>query len=376
MKKLQRENEELREFIKLQRERIEELSVKAANLAKQFEKTHQESQVTTNYLTRNLKKKLNFINDSSNITRYSNQNISSTTTDLSTTLLDSDNLTEDDIILEARSRLKILEINSAKVEKKLKLFQKNSMSYIDYKGNRFNNNRKQYDEIHSNISDDSEILTLKTTSNKINLKELTNKIGYHHSVRQYIKYSTSENDTHPDFSHNTKFQNSTNITNISPIKKYTPNILSSNIHKSLYQKSPIYRQNPKIKSPIDRLNYYRTDISTNNIISTESSNENQEKNSQEINNLENQAQIKTMENIEMRHHKNLPKISDNEKLGKKFQVQKHVINSQFFNGTQLINSPHNKSTNKVDILLSSNKKETESDNSLSFGSDKNDKSFR
>jgi len=125
VKKLQRDNDELREFIKVQRIRIEELSNRASNLAKQIEKTHQVPSTKTNYENRNVKKKLCFADDSSKKNRFTNQNISSTTTDNSTTVLESDNLTEDDIIQEAESRLKTLEINTAKIEQNLKNFQIN-----------------------------------------------------------------------------------------------------------------------------------------------------------------------------------------------------------------------------------------------------------
>lgn len=387
MRKLQRENDELRKFIKVQRERIEELSIKASNLTRQIEKTHYVSPSITNYQTRNVKKKLNFVNYSSNTKGCSNQNISSTTTDHSTTLLDSDNLTEDDIILDARSRLKILEINSAKVEQKLKNFKKNHMGFSNYKKIQVNNNnRKSYNEIRFNLSDDSDIPTLKNTSNKINLKDLANKIGYHRSIRRSINHSTSENDTNPEISHNT------NITNVSPIKKYTGNILSSNVHKTMYQELPINKPSSKIKSPINKMNHC-TELSINrpNITSTESTNENHVEielavkdnkllintNSPDKNNLENPNQIKSTDNTKMRHNINLTKTSNNnKKFDENYDVENHVTNSQSFNGIELIDLPQKSITiqqngsNKIDASSTSSKNEKDSDHSISFGSNK------
>jgi len=120
VKKLQRENDELRKFIKNQQQRIEELSNRTSNLTNQIEKTHKiQSTITTNYChKRNMKKKRN---DNSNRKPYTDQNISSTTTtDNSRTV---DNQTEDDTIKIARLRLNFLEKNTEEVEQNLN-FQK------------------------------------------------------------------------------------------------------------------------------------------------------------------------------------------------------------------------------------------------------------
>jgi len=127
VKKLQRENHELREFIKNQRQRIEELSNRTSNLTNQMEKTHKKSPkstVTTNYChKRNTKKKRN---DNSNKKPYTDQNISSTTTtDNSRTV---DNQIEDDTIKIARLRLKSLEKNTEEVEQNLNFQKENFLT--------------------------------------------------------------------------------------------------------------------------------------------------------------------------------------------------------------------------------------------------------
>ena len=70
VKKLQKDNDELREFIKVQRLRIEELSNRASNLAKQIEKTHQVPSTKIDYENRNVKKKLFYSVNCPNIYIY------------------------------------------------------------------------------------------------------------------------------------------------------------------------------------------------------------------------------------------------------------------------------------------------------------------
>jgi len=366
VKKLQKDNEELREFIKVQRLRIEELSNKASNLAKQIEKTHQVPSTKTDYENRNVKKKLCFVDDSSKKTRYTNQNISSTTTDYSTTMLESDNLTEDDIIQEAESRLKTLEINTAKIEQNLKNFQINRSSHnggrgsgdgcgrggtrnIDFKLIR--DNKKSYNTIRSNFSDDSDLDALKRSSNKINLKELANKIGYHRSIRRSMNYSQSENDKSPEILRNTKFKDNTNPTNISPI-----NLLSSSIGENynMYKESPVNKISSRSESPIKKSNYH-TDSSLNR--------SNKSTQSPKVNKLQ----------IESDATNTLLPDTNNE-------VQNNDnVDLQLFKHTEIIDSPHKQtsvqrdSSNGVDTL-STSKKLQESDHSISFGSNKTDKS--
>lgn len=349
VKKLQKDNDELREFIKVQRLRIEELSNRASNLAKQIEKTHQVPSTKTDYENRNIKKKLCFVDDSSKKNRFTNQNISSTTTDYSTTVLESDNLTEDDIIQEAESRLKTLEINTAKIEQNLKNFQKNrSRHNIDFKLIR--DNRKSYNKIRSNFSDDSDLDALKRSSNKINLKELANKIGYHRSIRRSINHSQSENDTSPEILRNTKFQDYTNSTNISPIK-----LLSSSIKENyMFKESPVNKVSLRTESPIKKSNYH-TEISQNR------------------SNISIQLPKVNKLQIESDAANTLLPDTNNE-------VQNNNnVDLQLFKHTEIIDSPHKQTSvqqdrsNGVDTL-STSKKLQESDHSISFGSNKTDKS--
>lgn len=347
VKKLQKDNDELREFIKVQRIRIEELSNRASNLAKQIEKTHQVPSTKTNYENRNVKKKLCFADDSSKKNRFTNQNISSTTTDYSTTVLESDNLTEDDIIQEAESRLKTLEINTAKIEQNLKNFQINrSRHNLDFKLIR--DNRKSYNEICSNFSDDSDLDAIKRSSSKINLKELANKIGYHRSIRRSMNHSQSENDTSPEILKNTKFQDYKNCTNISPIK-----LLSSSIRENyMYKGSPVNKVGSRTESPIKKSSYH-TEISLNRSnISTQLP-------------KENKLQIEDATNTLLPDTNNDVQNNDN-------------VDVQLFKHTEIIDSPNKQislqrdSSNGVDTL-STNKKLQESDHSISFGSNKTDK---
>lgn len=349
VKKLQNDNDELREFIKVQRQRIEELSNRASNLAKQIEKTHQVPLAKTDYETRNVKKKLCFVDNPSKNNHYTNQNISSTTTDYSTTVLDSDNLTEDDIIQEAESRLKTLEINTAKVEQNLKNFQINrSRHSIDFKAIR--DNSKSYNKIRSNFSDDSDLDALKRSSNRINLKELANKIGYHRSIRRSINHSQSEYETSPEILRNTKLQDYTNSTNISPIK-----ILSSSIGENcVHKESPVNKVSSRTDFPISKSNF-QTEVSLNRSnISTQMPKENK---------LQNESDAK---------NRLLPDTNNDVQNNDNVDIQslKH---------TEKFDSPHKRtsvergSSNGVDTV-SMSKKLPESDHSISFGSNKTDKS--
>jgi len=144
VRKLQRENKELREFIQIQRQRIEELSNRTSNLTNQIEKTHQIPPATTMdyYRTRTAKKRIHFLdNSSSKKNYYKNQNISSTTgTDYSTTLLESDNQTEDDIIkkstIEIESVGKKYRRSGTKLEFSKKKFPNKSYASQRCKANR------------------------------------------------------------------------------------------------------------------------------------------------------------------------------------------------------------------------------------------------
>lgn len=228
-------NDELREFIKDQQQKIEDLSIKASYLAKQIEKTHQVCPTTA----KNVKKKLYFVGDTYKKHCYTNQNISSTTTDLSTTMLESDNQTEDDMVKEARSRCKLLEQKTAKIEQNFKDFSRDRLQHHEV----IKVTRKPYNDIRSNFSDDSELD--KKNSTKINLKELANKIGYHRSIRQSRNASLSEIETSPENVSNTQFHNSPkNVTNITPTK-----MISSKL-KEMYKDSN--KLSLRTKSPLDR----------------------------------------------------------------------------------------------------------------------------
>ncbi|XP_025197334.1 uncharacterized protein LOC112596071 [Melanaphis sacchari] len=347
VKKLQKDNDELRDFIKVQRQRIEELSYRASNLAKQIEKTHQIPLTKIDYENRNVRKKLCFVDNSSKKNNFIAQNISSTTTDYSTTMLESDNLTEDDIIQEAESRLKTLEINTAKVEQNLKTFQINrSRHNINF--NIIKDTKKSQNEIYSNFSDDSYSDALKHSRNKVNLKELANKIGYHRSIRRSINHSQSENDTSPEILRNTKFQDYKSSTNVSPIK-----ILPSSIKQNACIESSVNKPSSRIESSINKSNY--TEVSTNiSNISNQSSKENKLQIESDIKNtlLETKNNVQNNDNLDL----------------------------QLFKHTEIIDSPHKQSSIQKDSsneanTFSNGKKFQESDHTISFGSsNKTDKS--
>ncbi|KAL4088610.1 hypothetical protein QTP88_023699 [Uroleucon formosanum] len=331
VKKLQKDNDELHAFIKVQRLRIEELSNRASNLAKQIEKTPQVPSTKIDYENRNVKKNLCFVDDFSKKNRFTNRNISSTTTDYSTTVLESDSLTEDDIIQEAKSRLKFLEINTAKIEQNSKNFQINrSRNNIDFKLIR--DNRKSYNKICSKFSDDSDLDALKHSSNKINIKELANKIGYHRSIRRSMNHLQSENDKSPEILPNTKFQDYTNSTNISPIK-----LLSSSIGENyIYKESPVNKVSSRTESPIKKSND-STEISLNRSnISTQLP---------KVNKLQIESDATNTllpdTNSEVENNDN--------------------VDSQLFKHTEIIDSPHSRtsvqrdSSNGVDTLSTSKK---------------------
>jgi len=83
VRKLQWENNELCEFIKIQRQRIEELSNRPVYTANQPEKTHQVSSttVTDHRCGRRVKKKQhNFLDNSTEKTSYTDETTSSATT--------------------------------------------------------------------------------------------------------------------------------------------------------------------------------------------------------------------------------------------------------------------------------------------------------
>ncbi|KAF0758267.1 Uncharacterized protein FWK35_00012470 [Aphis craccivora] len=344
VKNLQKDNDELREFIKVQRQRIEELSYRVSNLAKQIEKSHQVPLTKTDYDNRNVRKKLCFVDNSSRKNHYITQNISSTTTDYSTTVLESDNLTEDDIIQEAESKLKTLEINSAKVAQNLKNIPINS-SRRNIEFNIIKDIKKSYKKNRSNFSDDSDLDALKCSSNRINLKELANKIGYHRSVKRSMNHSQSENDTSPEISRNTKLQGHKNSTNISPIK-----ILSSNIKENVCKELSINKPSSRTESPINKSNYC-TEISLNTSnISVQSPKENK---------LQIESDVKNTF---------IPN-TNNDSFDLQLFKPKEIIDSQHKQTSKLQNS-----SNGVDTL-SNSKKLQESDHTISFGSsNKTDKS--
>lgn len=381
-RKLQRENGELREFIKIQSQNIEELSNKATNLAKQIEQSHKVLPITTiENRTKNVKKKLNFIDEPSKRNCCTNQNISSTTTDYSTTVLDSDIQTEDDVILEARSRLKMLEMNTAKAERNLLHFQTNRM----HRNNDYNVNqvsRRSYKDIRSNFSDDSDFGTFKNNSNRVNLKELANKIGYHRSMRRSSNPSPSKYDSSPEVLQNTRGQGSTNVNFISPIN-------------NVYRKSSINRSCSRVESPITRVNC-QTEFSINKLdVSTQLPNDNQSDsaiinrcllstNIPELNNSKYQTQAITNNAVENRCKISPLEKSDGQKNSDEnnyTQCDKKINTdgSKLFNETEISDSQTNQiNTARPDsykeINTSSSKRENESDHSVTIGSNKTDKS--
>lgn len=384
MKKLYRENDELREFIKVQQQRIEELSIRASNLAIQIEKTHLvHPAAATNYqINKNIKKKLNFADNSSKKHRYAHQYISSTTTDLSTTMLESDNQTEDDMVKEARSKLKILEMNTAKVEQNFKDYQINHTNHnSDHKVIKIDKNPYN---IRSNFSDDSDLDTLRYYNNKINLKELANKIGYYRSVRRSRNTSLSEIETSPEVFKNSRFPKyNKSITNLTPVK-----ILSSQVN-DIYKESTINKPALITKSTPDKVDYQTevlTDVCTQLPKESQSQfesatiNELPNTNLTYLNNSESNTQNKTnhkilidrnseIDDIKLKNHSTFSpkKMDDNndEKLEESSNVEKND-----YNLTMTVQKD-----NSINVDISSeSKKELESEPSVSFGSNKADKS--
>lgn len=363
IRKIQRENDELREFIKIQQLRIEELSNRAYNLTKQIEKAHQILPTTTDYQTRNVKKKIHFVDETNKKkSSYTNQNISSTTTDYSTTVLESDNQTEDDMIKKAHSRLKILEINTSKAEKN---FQTNHMHHYTDKVFPVVN-KKSYSDIRLNLSDDSDLGGLKSSKTKLNLKELANKIKYQRSMRRYMNLSQSENDMNPGISQNFRLRDYTNVTNISPIKQPS----SSDVN-NMYSKSPVNRTSPITMSPINRQNHHiELSVDGSNISFNQSQmetvivNKPSNTNTFETNDIENQIQT----NVEVNRNNNNDVQNEDD------------ISLQLFNRSENNDilpkqtSLRQDDLNEVDIL-STSKKDTESDQTISFGSNKTNKSL-
>lgn len=356
-------------------------------MAIQIEKTHQvhpAAATKTNYqINKNIKKKLNFVDNSSKKHRYAHQYISSTTTDLSTTMLESDNQTEDDMVKEARSKLKILEINTAKVEENFKDYQINRTCHnSDHKVIKVDKNPYN---IRSNFSDDSDMDTLRYYNNKINLKELANKIGYYRSVRRSRNTSLSEIETSPEIFKNSRFSRyNKNITNLTPVK-----IVSSQAN-DIYKESTINKPALITKSTPNKVDY-PTEVVTN--ICTQLPKESQSQfesttinellpntNSTYLNNSESSTQNKTnhkiltdrngeIDNIEMKNNltcspKNIVDSND-KKLEENSNVQKNDYN--------LTTTVQKDNSTNVDIS-STSKKELESEPSVSFGSDRADRS--
>lgn len=370
VRKLQRENDELREFIIVQRQRIEELSHRASNLGKLIEKTHQIPSNATDYQHKSVKKKLQFVEDFSKKNRHTYKNVSSTTTDYSTTLPESDNQTEDDIVQGALSKWKTLAMKTAKVKQNLINYQTNSM--CDDTDNKIIRVNRQSYNIRSTLSDDSDSSFLKNESEKINLKDLANKIGYHRSIRR------SKNDTSLDMLQNTR---SRNYTHISPIK------ISSSNTNNIYKVSPINRPSSRIESPVSRINY-QNEFSTNTFnVPTQSKMESivtnrslSDNNSPGTSNSNNCMKNKTADNIEVNNYKPLQNKSDSER---------HEDNNdlQSLNGTDMIDLPKKSLEKKTEQTLQHSrlnydvadtnfvsKNEQESDHTISFGSNKTDKS--
>lgn len=372
---MQKENDELREFINIQRQRIEELLNKTSNITKKIEKTQQISPITRGYQSRNVKKKINFTDDfSKRHGYYVNPNISSTTTtDYSTTLLESDNATEDDdIIKEARSKLKLLEINTANMELNLKNDQINCKHC--------NNNKiiknKNLHKIYSNLSEDLDFGDSK--NNKINLKELANKIGYHRSIKRSMNQSKSGNDSSSEILQNTKFQDCTSENNHTLLNISLHNM--NNINK----KSSINISCSRCKSPINKkdiglsMNTFNTSIQSQKEIQSTIKSIFPKTNSSDINNSKNNIQTEMENDIKIR---NSPIHSSNKSFSKKLEENHYINNNdlQLFNKTQMIDSAQKPITEKQDSSAEENKtseskKEQENDHNISFGSNKTDKS--
>lgn len=371
VQKLQRENDELREFIIVQRQRIEELSHRASNLGKLIEKTHQiPSSSATDHQNKNVKKRLYFVEDFSQRNRRAYQNVSSTTTDYSTTLPESDNQTEDDIIQGALSKWKELAMKTAKVKQNLMNYQTNSMR--DNSDNKIRVNRQSYNNIRSTFSDDSDSSALKNNSDKINLKDLANKIGYHRSIRRSKNPTPSKNDTSLNMLQNTKSQN---YTDISPIKTTLSNA------NNMYEVSPINRPISRIESSVNEVNY-QNEFSTNTIDAPiqspmKSSVINRhpgDSNTLGLNSSNYLMNNKTSDNIKVNDYKPSPIKSDSERHENNNDLQS--LNIKEMNNLPQKNltvHQNNLNLDAVDTNLA-NKKEQESDHTISFGSNKTDKS--
>lgn len=350
---MQKEKKELSEFIKVQQQRIEELSITTSNLAKQIENIYQSLPTTAIHHTKSVKKRLNFVDNSSK-KNFINQ--SSTTTELSTSMLESDNQTEDDMVKEAQSRLKILEINTAKVEKNLKSFHANRaknmhISQVD---------RKPYNDICSHFSDDSDFGITRNSQCRINLKELANKISYHRSIRQSRNTSPSGNDTSPETFRNLKFQDRKNITNVSPIKtsqseknyvceELSLKKLDSTVISSLGGSNNCYNEPPQ-------------NVTTQSQVESIMPSSNLSK----FNNFVNKTQSETVVDTDTNNHLTSLKKCDNG-----IKTNYLPINDDTIKNTTIPVVHNNLSDNDISL---ENKKELESNHTVSFGSSRTDKS--
>ncbi|XP_050420879.1 uncharacterized protein LOC126833525 isoform X2 [Adelges cooleyi] len=355
--KLQKENEELREFITIQRNRIEELSCRASNLVKKIEKTQRVSPTYKDYRVRNVKKKLTFVDNLKPKNRSSQKNYSTTTTtDHSTTLLESDNQTEDEMIQEATARLKRIEVDKAKIKQDFESFQSQRLRSNNNQGQI--TNRKSYNEIRSYLSDDSDFGIFKTNRNKINLKELANRIGYHRSIRRANHSIPNDVETSPRIFRNTRTKGYSN--DISPIK-IPPSYRSYYESTNSNIQSPVSSSDRKV-SPIDELNVKNksqcTSPTSEKILSESNSLKEKKLDSNEIEfNIDDTAQT----DIASKNPSNLSKTNDT-----KIHNNENIIG--------LSPKQENIQQDHLNLINSSfSKNNLESDN-ISLGSNKTDKS--
>jgi len=220
-------------------------------------------------------------------------------------------------------------------------------------------NRKSYNKIRSHFSDDSDVSPLKSASNRINLKELANKIGYHRSVRRSINNSGSENDTSPK-----TIRSHIHATNNSLIK------MSSDMHSDMRKDLSV--NNSRIESsPINKVNHTESPMNIS-VMSARDPNESQPKiettvldnrllanNSPEPNNTENQTQ--TTDNIETKHHMSQPIIISGDK---RFEENVNVI----VRDTQGVPTTVVRQDTLNEIDTSSTSKKDEQGSAISFGS--------
>ncbi|XP_050544979.1 myb-like protein X [Daktulosphaira vitifoliae] len=371
IRRLQKENNEFREFKIIQKKRIDELTEIVANLKKIIEKTDQTSRFD-DFSSKNVRKKLTFLEDPK-IKYYASQNYSSTT-DLSTSLFESDNQTEDETVKESCTRLKRLEIHSDKIKKSYNDFQMQHLrSETDYK--KRTKNKKFGNDIHSSLSDGSDSFFSKIKDQKISLKQIANEIGYRRSIRHSYSTSLNNNETIPNLLKNYKYKDLINAEKIieqlpntcdKPLTSFS-NIINSSSPTKYNDNISFINQSHSVEEPLNLSKEKDVLLTTSNIpqeitpskLFSKNDTKNYQSETVIPNNL--QTSISINENLK----------TDNRSL----QIDEKNSNDHL---SILINS-ESKSNDQINFKMnesSLNSKKDDSENCLSFGSNKSSDFWR